>query len=327
MSRRWHCRYPYSKFSAWRYTDCWAAARVICCSADHYRKLADTKDWTVWNSPVLVLWSVFVAAYMPLVVLRVFVPDSYGIFDRYLLPVMPLATIGILTAYQRLGRKRAAGRTAMGFTRVAFRLWNRPDTRLFLAAAGHGSRSRAIWKGWGSSGARLWPGSNTIAGPTYPRPIDYNDPRIVNPPGAYQPRLTPLGFKTIYAMWPLTPVVNPDYVVVLGRHPDLFDTDVPPYPYACWLSPFHREIAVQVTKPDLARTKALAVRANSPAPTEDEPRISWRLGACGSQRRPHSSRVHSGVPALGAVGNIRGGGLPTGSAQPAFPTSSAPRAA
>jgi len=89
----------------------------------------------------------------------------------------------------------------------------------------------------------------------------YNDPRIRKPTGSYMPPQNSPGFSTIYALWKYCPVVHADYVVALGLHPDLYNTDLPTVPYSCWLPPYHRSIVVQVTKPDLTAVTQLPIRS------------------------------------------------------------------
>jgi len=62
-------------------------------------------------------------------------------------------------------------------------------------------------------------------------------------------------------MWRFFPVVRPDYVVVLNRHADLFDTDVPVREYKNWSLPIRGRVAAQVMDPARAPTGALAERA------------------------------------------------------------------
>jgi hypothetical protein len=71
----------------------------------------------------------------------------------------------------------------------------------------------------------------------------------------------------MYPLWRFTPVVHPDYVVALVRHPDLLVTDVPPTDFWCWLRPFHRHLEVQVSDPALAAVSRLPMRPAPPAST------------------------------------------------------------
>jgi hypothetical protein len=87
----------------------------------------------------------------------------------------------------------------------------------------------------------------------------YNDPRIRKPEGSYVPPPKSIGFVTMYELWKYSPVVHPDYIVTLGPHPDLLDTDVPAVGYSCWSPPFHRRIMVQVSDPALTVVKSLPV--------------------------------------------------------------------
>ncbi len=75
----------------------------------------------------------------------------------------------------------------------------------------------------------------------------FNDPRVHLPPGTSLERVPQLPFKTEYFFWPFTPVVRPDYVVSMGSHPDLMDTDLPGVAFDCWLPPFRRVLIIQTS--------------------------------------------------------------------------------
>ena len=221
-----------------------------------WRRLAGIRAWTIWESPALVIWVAFTALYLPLLILKFFMPYSNGIWDRYLLPVIPLASIWTLKVVQAGGRGRIPfGPWLLLLIFAGYGVAQSHDyfsqLRARLAVTDHlerlGIERQRIMGGFEYDG---WT-QISVAG-------FYNDLRIVNPSGVYQVSPPSLGFKTIYLMWRFTPVVKPDYVLVLNSHADLFDTDLPVQDYECWLPPFRGRVAVQVRDRALSRTSVMA---------------------------------------------------------------------
>jgi hypothetical protein len=217
--------------------------------------------------PVVIgLLIVFSAAYVPLLLLKVLVPYSYGIWDRYLLPVFPLATMGFLLLFRQwTGRDQLP--LASWFVLVLFGFYGVAQAHDYFAQL----RARlAVTQYLEQLGI---PRTHIMAGFEYDGWTQlevaghYNDPRIGKPAGIFVPSPKSPGFVTIYAFWRYTPVVHPDYVVALVRHPELLATDVPPTGFSCWLPPIHRRLQVQVSDPALAAVGRLPARPALPAAT------------------------------------------------------------
>jgi hypothetical protein len=217
------------------------------------------------RSAAYTLFGLFSIVYVMLLLLKGMIVDSSGVFDRYLLPLLPLATLGLLTVFHQ--------RTARGWP--PFAAW--PVLAMFAfcgVAQAHDYfaqlRARLTVTGCleqqGILRTRILAGFEydswtqiTVAG-------HYNDLRIRKPEGSFvSPPKSP-GFKTVYVLWKHAPVVQPDYVVALDPHPDLFDTDVPPVGYSCWLPPFHRRLLVQTSDPALTRVQPLPANPEPQSP-------------------------------------------------------------
>ncbi|MFO1478441.1 MAG: hypothetical protein U1F98_17550 [Verrucomicrobiota bacterium] len=206
--------------------------------------------------PVLELFGIFTAAYIPLLLLKALVPNSFGLWDRYALPVLPLATIGFLRVYQRwTARERVPAAAWLGV--VFFMYYG------VAQAHDHFAQMRARLAVTDYLGSRGIPRNRILGGFEYDSWTQlmeaghYNDSRILKPEGAYVPPPDSLGFETMYRLWVYTPVVRPDYIVATVRHPDLTTSDLPPQEYRCWLPPFQRRIWVQVKDPAKAVVRSL----------------------------------------------------------------------
>jgi hypothetical protein len=206
------------------------------------------------TSPPLVLFGLFAAGYIPLLVLKSLVPGGAGLFDRYLLPLVPFATFVGLRIY--------AAQTAK--TRPPFLAW----AALILAAyygiaqthdyfallRGRFELTKAL-EAHGIPRTKIMGGFEYDSWTQITEAGYYNDPRIENPPLQYVPPV-PLPFRTQYIFWQCTPVVHPVYIVSLGTHPELTTTDLPAISYRGWLPPFARKCLVQTTEPALAAVSA-----------------------------------------------------------------------
>jgi hypothetical protein len=234
-------------FALWVATAWWWPAQTARAAVPGFR------------SAVFALFAGYAMVYVLLLLLKGLVPDSSGVFDRYLLPLLPAVTLGLLMAFhQWTGRDRpplSAWLVLALF--VGFSVAQAHDyfaqLRARVAVTG-GLEQRGI------SRTRILAGFEydswtqiTVAG-------HYNDSRIRNPAGSYVPPPKSIGFETVYVLWKHTPVVRPDYVVALAPHPGLLDTDVPPVGYSCWLPPFHRRLLVQTSDPALTAVQSLPTR-------------------------------------------------------------------
>lgn len=212
------------------------------------------------HKPIVVsLLAVFTVVYIPMLVLHGLMPDSSGLWDRYMLPVLPLATMCFLRVFQQwTGRTRLP--LVSWFALSLFCFYGVAQAHDYFAqlrarlAVTHDLEKRGI------------PRTSIMAGFEYDgwtqitAASHYNDPRIKKPEGIYIPAPKSLGFSTIYPCWIHTPAVHPDYVVALAQHPELCMTDVPPAEFRCWSPPFKRHLIVQVRDPALAAVSRLPSR-------------------------------------------------------------------
>lgn len=193
----------------------------------------------------LAIFGLFAAAYVPILLLKTAFPNSFGVFDRYLLPLLPLATIGYLSLYHRwTGRKQLP--LAAWLALILMASYGIAQTHDYFAQLRARLAMTDILEKQGIPRTRIMAGFEydswtqiTVAG-------FYNDPRIENPPGLYIQPKQYIGFNTIYELWKYSPVVDPEYIVSLGRHPELFSPDFPEIKFLCWLPPFQRQITVQI---------------------------------------------------------------------------------
>ena len=74
-----------------------------------------------------------------------------------------------------------------------------------------------------------------------------NDPRLMNPPGAFvkPPPWAQQGARPWFWYWRWTPVLEPRYFVVRAPQSGLVDSAFAPITYRCWLPPFYRRIWIQ----------------------------------------------------------------------------------
>jgi hypothetical protein len=170
---------------------------------------------------------------------------AFDLFDRYLLPVMIPALILLLLAYeQRFGNRLPA----VPYVTLA----------LFTCFAVAGTHDE-----FAISRARLQAVQEVLAAGV-PRTavsggIEYdgwtqietqgylNDPRLINPPGAYHAPVHTIkdcrrrnSFFVDY-----TPAVVPEYVVVYTPMPCLEPSWFAPVPYQTWMAPSHRVMYIQ----------------------------------------------------------------------------------
>jgi hypothetical protein len=215
-----------------------------------------------WPAP-LALFGVFAAAYLPLLLLKALIPGSFPLFDRYLLPVLPGITIGLLLQFHRWTQRERLPLIAWLILAV-FSFYGVAQTHDYFAQLRARLTLTGYLEGQGIPRQRIMAGFDydswtqiTVAG-------CYNDPRVEKPKVIFVPPPETLGFRTLYQLWRYTPVVRPDYVVALSPHPELYHTDVQPTPFACWLPPFERQILLQVRDPKLAEIVHKSSPSTSP---------------------------------------------------------------
>lgn len=203
----------------------------------------------------LAFFGLFAAGYLPLLFLKSLVPGGAGLFDRYLLPLIPIVSmVGLRIYSERTGRTRPPLLGWLALVLAAY--YGVAQTHDYF------SLLRARLKLTAALEARGIPRTKIMGGFEYDSWTQvteagyYNDPRIENPKIDYIPP-APLSFQTQYVFWQCTPIVRADYVVSLAEHPELVNSDLTPAKYSAWLPPFHRRCLVQVKDPQLASVRSL----------------------------------------------------------------------
>jgi hypothetical protein len=225
---------------------CWGLAWGIAVFFLHRR--IPIRDIARNASGVFVVLGIFCAGYIPLLLLKGLVPESFGIWDRYLLPVLPLVTVAFLGLLHRLTSWKKVPLPAWIIV-VMVAIYVVAQTHDYFAQL----RARVVLTKYLEQ--RQIPRTRILGGFEYDSWTQitvaghYNDPRIKKPSGTFVLPPKSLGFGTMYEMWHYTPIVRPDYVVAIVPHPALFATDVPPEKFHCWLPPFERQLEVQVRDP------------------------------------------------------------------------------
>jgi len=167
------------------------------------------------------------------------------IYDRYLLGLMPLAIIILLLLYQQWVAERLPGITIaalslFGLYAIAgmhdwFAL-NRARVAAVAQIHALGVPITSVQGGFDYDGWTQIEAAGYI-----------NDPRILNPPDAYQPNLEQLRFQSQcrldFARY--TPAIQPRYFVVFSVMPCLQVSGYRSVIYSTWLPPFHRAIFIQ----------------------------------------------------------------------------------
>jgi hypothetical protein len=191
--------------------------------------------------------------------LKSMVSGSAGLFDRYLLPLLPLVTIAVLTGYRKVSERDGVplaawlALLAMGYYAIA-------QTHDYFALLRARLTLTDTLEQRGIPRTRIMAGFEYDAWTQISVAGFYNDARIHKPANVYTPA-QPIGFETIYPLWPHTPVVRPDYIVAVAEHPDLINTDLRSARYVSWLPPFHRRCIVQVKDAALASVRSRPIAA------------------------------------------------------------------
>ena len=167
------------------------------------------------------------------------------IYDRYLLGLMPIAIIFLLLLYQRrVGERLPAIAIA---TLCLFALYATAGTHDWFALNRARAAAVAQIHALGVPTTSIQGGFD-YDGWTEIESAGYiNDPRIINPPDAYQPNLEPLRLQSQcrldFARY--TPAIHPRYFVVFAIMPCLRTPGYQSITYNTWLPPFHRTIFIQ----------------------------------------------------------------------------------
>ncbi len=167
------------------------------------------------------------------------------IYDRYLLGLMPLAIIILLLLYQQWVAERLPGITIaalslFGLYAIAgmhdwFAL-NRARVAAVAQIHALGVPITSVQGGFDYDGWTQIEAAGYI-----------NDPRILNPPDAYQPNLEQLRLQSRCRLdfAPYTPAIQPKYFIVFSLMPCLQTSRYQSVVYSTWLPPFRRTIFIQ----------------------------------------------------------------------------------
>jgi hypothetical protein len=176
-----------------------------------------------------------------------------SVFDRYVLPLVPLLAIGLLLVC----RLEVTTKTlAAGFVGLlAFAAFGIAATHDYLAAA----RARlTAAQQIENSGV---PRTSISAGLEYDAWTQMERSRHVDflaPVEGYRFQLP--GLRTEhYWFWDYTPDVRPTYFVVYSEQPGLIMAKFPRVPFTAWLPPFRREVLVETLPP--VETSPMAMTA------------------------------------------------------------------
>lgn len=201
------------------------------------------------DTAAITVLGVYCAVYAIILLVKTLQPLSSWLWDRYLIPFLPLGsliflrwgTVGKLNVHWGISLFRTSAWASL-IIATYFGIALMHDYDALLAAVD--AQGRVLI----ASGVRR----NQIAGGfeydfwTQLQEVGYiNDPRIENPPGAYHPEAPGYGFSTSYSLSKHTPVVRPEFAIVPQLHPHLGKQVVAPRPFGCWLPPFRRYIYVQ----------------------------------------------------------------------------------
>jgi hypothetical protein len=201
------------------------------------------------RSAVFTLFGLFSIVYVLLLLLKWLVPDSSGVFERYLLPLLPVATLGLLTVFHQWTGRDWPPLPAW-LVLALFALFGVAQAHDYFAQLRARGAMTSCLEQRGIPRTRILAGFE-YDGWTQITAAGYNKSFV-------QPPKSP-GFETWYRPW-TCPLVHPDYVVAAAPHPDLLDTDVLPVGYSCWLPPFHRRLFVQTKDPALTAVQSLPAR-------------------------------------------------------------------
>lgn len=188
----------------------------------------------------LFLW--FGALYVPLLAARAAGPN--GVFDRYLIVVLPLVSIGVLRHYQRDASSRTpvAGWALVGLFAAYGVAATHDHLALLRAIQTAATRLTAA----GVPRTQILAGFEFDAWTQLQQTGYYNDARIEKPVGAFRPRTgPPFPIASAYWFYHNTPSVTFRYFVVLSPQQGLLHTRFAPVTYTTWLPPFHRKVWIQ----------------------------------------------------------------------------------
>lgn len=165
--------------------------------------------------------------------------------DRYLLPLMPIAILGLIRLYQQLIGPRLPSVSMVALAVFALAAvsgthdwfaWQRARLAAVAQLQAADIARTAIQGGFELDGwTQIEQGGHI------------NDPRIAIPSGAYQtgPLVAQLSSACRLDFAPYTPAIKPRYTIAYPPMPCLARSTFPAISYRAWLPPFRRSITTQ----------------------------------------------------------------------------------
>ena len=169
--------------------------------------------------------------------------DSSLMFDRYLLPILPLIAIALLRYYQHHGYHHAAW---IGWGAAAvFLLYGISSTHDAFAASRARLRAASAIASSGVPRERISAGLE-YDGWTELEHSGYINTEDLRPESAYHSQEgREYAYEPPYWFWEYTPSLNPSYFVTETRIRALEDAPFPPVQYRTWLPPYDRQFFSQ----------------------------------------------------------------------------------
>jgi hypothetical protein len=161
-----------------------------------------------------------------------------NLYDRYLLPLLPVIAIPLLWAYQRAVRNAPP---ALGWAIVCvLALYGIATTHDYIAAGRARAQAAAALTSAGI------PRTSITAGFEYDGWTQLEQSGVTASFHAGMPLSHAYPVSPPYRFWAATPSVDPVYFVMYSRLAALHDSRFPPVRYRAWLPPFVRQVVTQV---------------------------------------------------------------------------------
>ncbi len=236
----------------------------------------------------LLLNAVFMAVYLPLLWVKTCVPLSFGVFDRYLLPVLPGVILGLLYFGQHGDEKptRFASRMGYAISGLFVSAWGyfavMTTSDLFLeynaARIVAGRLEKAGIDRTLINGGMSYNAATQIAITGH-----YNDPRIKNPPDSYR---EPRQYRDQQIRFgEYTPDVKGYLYLTFDRSSSWYDVEIAPFVVQSRFSNRRRYLYVQSSVPEFeGMTLDEIVERIAKAKNKTAPEIKLLPGSAREQR-------------------------------------------
>jgi 4-amino-4-deoxy-L-arabinose transferase-like glycosyltransferase len=208
-------------------------------------------SYTSWRS-LFVLLGPFTLAYLALLVPRAGSKGVLGItvFDRYLLPLLPVAIILALRLYQEQIQPHAP---AFAFvTLAAFSFFAIANTHDYFASERARLAAATELTSAGVPRTAIEASMEYVGWTELQANGHLNDSRIQVPSNAYHATSSNLTGECWFWFADHTPSIHPKYFVVTNPLSCLAPPAMPPVSYRAWLPPFHRQMFIQTRRARVA---------------------------------------------------------------------------